>query len=90
MPTNTTTAEKDEESSTETEHGNEEYERQLRHTAIVGGLYGIVSLIGLVWSFWQAEYVQATIWVIGTSIVWKWGIDPLLVDIPTLAGQVDP
>jgi hypothetical protein len=86
MTTNMRNAEKGEESSTETARTDEEYERQLRHTAIIGGVYGVISLIGLVWLFWQAEYLQATAWIIGTSVVWKRVIDPLLVDIPRVGG----
>lgn len=76
--------------STSQKNGKESivvHERQFRRTALIGGLYGIMSLVGLSWLVWRGQPVQAIEWVVFTRIVWKVLINPQLADIPSLGGS---
>ena len=72
---------------TDDQPARDEYERQLRTTAVGGGIYGLAALIGLLWFMWQNAYLNAVGWIIITSIIWNVVINPQLVDIPIGPGD---
>jgi hypothetical protein len=71
---------------TDDQPARDEYERQLRTTAVVGGVYGLAALIGLLWLLWHGAYLKAVGWTIITSFIWNVVLNPQLVDIPIGSG----
>jgi hypothetical protein len=63
---------------TMTDEIDDPYLDRLKRAAIVGAVYGIVSLVGLMWLLWQGQPLYAVGWTVVTSFVWKTIIDPLL------------
>jgi hypothetical protein len=62
------------------------YHRKLRRAAIIGGLYGLGSLLGLLWLLWHGAYLHAVGWSVLTSVVWNRLVNPRLPEQPSLSG----